>query len=115
MSSSGARGYSSFYQHIALSPGLGKFRRFGAFWAKRVHDETGELLACIATLDEEIRKFPTLDAATVLDSPKRIVQDNCPRTDPHYKPLHDAWDAYDKALMRYGRSNSPHTGLGSSC
>lgn len=102
--SSVAQGYSSFYNHIALCPELGIFRRFGAFWAKRLHDETSELLAHIATLDETLEKFPELGAKSVLDCPKRLVEENRAGNSEKYKTVIKAWSKYDKALLRYGMS-----------
>jgi hypothetical protein len=102
MSMTDARGYSSFYFHIAYNPELGNFRRFAAYWAKRLHDETAELSACIAKLDKEIKKFPHLDAQTVLDCPKRTFQEGCPRLESPYADINVLWDRYDEALMRYG-------------
>jgi hypothetical protein len=102
MSTTNARGYSSFYFHIAYNPELGNFRRFAAYWAKRVHDETAELSACIAKLDKEIKKFPRLDAQTVLDCPKRTFQEGYQDNKVQYKELKDLWVKYDEALMRYG-------------
>ncbi|KAH4110459.1 hypothetical protein HBH64_158370 [Parastagonospora nodorum] len=102
MSTTNARGYSSFYFHIAYNPELGNFRRFAAYWAKRVHDETAELSACIANLDREIKRFPNLDAQTVLDCPKRTFQEGCPDTQDQYKNVNSLWKEYDEALMRYG-------------
>jgi hypothetical protein len=102
MSSTGARGYNHYYKHIAVFPELGIFRCFGAFWAKRLHDETSELLACLVTLEDELKKWPQLDAITVLDCPKRLAREICPKNDKRYKPLHKAWAKYDMALVRYG-------------
>jgi hypothetical protein len=102
MSSTGAQGYNHFYKHIAVFPELGIFRRFGAFWAKRLHDETSELVACVVTLEDELKKWPNLKANTVLDCPKRVAKERCPTNESQYKPLHEAWLKYDEALVRYG-------------
>jgi hypothetical protein len=88
------------YKYIALCPQIGLFRRFGAFWAKKLHDETSELNECLTALNDQIGRRPELDAKTVLDCPLRIVKKKCPK-DQH-KTLYDAWAAYDLALIRYG-------------
>jgi hypothetical protein len=102
--SSTPQGYSSYYQHVALSPGLGRFRRFGAYWSKKLHDETSEVEAYLLTLEDEMKKpkYSALPAKTVLDCPRRIAIDFCPRNVKEYEPLHRAWDEFDKALVRYG-------------
>jgi hypothetical protein len=102
MSTTSPQGFSSFYKHLAVLPELGIFRRFGGHSAKRLHDETSELVACLATLEDELQKWPHLDAMTVLDCPKRVANENCPESDARFKPLHEAWKKYDKALVRYG-------------
>jgi hypothetical protein len=102
MSSGNDEGYSSFYNHIALVPELGNFRRFGAFWAKKLHDESSELLGHIASLDEALEKWPELDAKSVLDCPKRYLEENRQGHEEQYKTVEQAWSKYDEALMRYG-------------
>lgn len=83
---------------------MGSFRRFGAYWAKKVHDETSELLACLAVLNQELANWPDLKAQTVLDCPRRILEEKCPigTAEGIYIPLYDAWEKFDKALMLYG-------------
>jgi hypothetical protein len=112
MSSSDGEGYSSFYNHIALVPELGSFRRFGAFWAKKLHDESSELLAHIATLDEAIQECPGLDAKSVLDCPKRYVEENRKVNKNKCRVVTQAWLKYDKALMRYGMTRYHETSRG---
>jgi hypothetical protein len=102
MSSSDDEGYSSFYNHIALFPELGNFRRFGAFWAKKLHDESSELLGHIASLDEAIEGWPELDAKSVLDCPKRYLEENREGHEEQYETVNQAWSKYEEALMRYG-------------
>jgi hypothetical protein len=102
MSSANDQGYSSFYQHLAVSPEIGSFRRFGAYWAKKVHDDTSEFLACLAVLNQELEKWPELGAQTVLDCPKTFMKEKYPVGTPDSEPLHDAWDKFDAALTRYG-------------
>jgi hypothetical protein len=102
MSSANDQGYSNFYQHLAVSPEIGSFRRFGAYWAKKVHDDTNELLACLAVLNQELEKWPELRAQTVLDCPKGFMKENVPIGTLNSEPLHDAWDKFDTALIRYG-------------
>jgi hypothetical protein len=111
MSSTNAQGYSSFYQHLAVSPELGIFRRFGAYWAKKVHDETSDLSTCLAVLNLELAKWPDLQAQTILDCPKRLMMEKCPKDTAggKYLHLHEAWDRFDKALMVYGMSR--HTSV----
>ncbi|KAH8733088.1 hypothetical protein GQ44DRAFT_745303 [Phaeosphaeriaceae sp. PMI808] len=110
-SSSSARsveGYSSLYKHIAKYPELGLFRRFGAFWAKKLHDDTSEVLARLEVLNGELQKCPDLDAKTVLDCPLRFVKEKCskeyPDGDNRYRLLLTAWTEYDRALVRYGKT-----------
>jgi hypothetical protein len=93
------QGYNSFYHHVALTPELGLFRRFGGYWAKRIHDETSEVLACMLVVDDEIKKCPELEATGVLDLPRRFV-----RKSAKYNRIRSAWVKYDKALMQYGKS-----------
>ena len=85
-----------------MFPEIGIFRQFGGHWAKRLHDETSELVACLATLEDELKKWPELNASSVLDCPKRVVEENCPKKEERFKPLHKAWMEYDTALTRYG-------------
>lgn len=97
--------YSSFYAHIGAYPELGIFRRFGGYWAKRLYDETSELVECITTLEEELSKWPDLKATTVLDCPRRLVKEIRTSSKDEkikLKVLCAAWAAYDKALLRYG-------------
>jgi hypothetical protein len=101
------QGYSSFYEHVAYSPELGIFRKFGAYWAKRIHDETSEVLARLVTLEDELEKCDVLDAKSVLDCPRRIAKELCPKSVKKYKPLHRAWAEYDKALVRHGMFDCP--------
>jgi hypothetical protein len=108
MSTFDAQGFSSFYKHVAVFPELGIFRRFGGLWAKRLHDETSELVACLATVEDELKKWPHLEAVTVLDCPKRLANENCPKNDTRFKPLHEAWAKYDEALLRYGMFGCLH-------
>jgi hypothetical protein len=95
-------GYSFLYKHIAHTPELGLFRRFGAFWAKKLHDDTSEFLACLSTLNEHLGKISELDGKTVLDCPLHVVKQVCPMSDSDSKPLYEAWAAYDMALLQYG-------------
>ncbi|KAF1912597.1 hypothetical protein BDU57DRAFT_583016 [Ampelomyces quisqualis] len=97
--------YSSFYAHIGSYPELGIFRRFGGYWAKRLYDETSELVECITKLEEELRKWPGFEATTVLDCPKRLLKEIKPRSEEERSKLESLcakWDAYDKALLQYG-------------
>jgi hypothetical protein len=93
---------SSFYEHIALYPENGRFRRFGAYWAKRLHDETSELQVYTSLLNDQIKLWKVLDAMSVLDCPLRVVKEKCPREHPQFETLYKAWDAYDEALKRHG-------------
>lgn len=97
-SSTEPQGYGSFYHNVALSPEIGLFRRFGAYWAKRIHDETNELLACILVVDDEIKKCHELQATELLDVPRHFI-----RNGARYNHIRSAWVKYDKALMRYGK------------
>jgi hypothetical protein len=92
--------YSSLYKHFELFPENALFRKFGAFWAKKVHDETSELGACLVRLNDLIGQVPELNAKTVLDCPLRVVKEVCPKAD--HESLYAAWDEYDKAMMRSG-------------
>jgi hypothetical protein len=96
--------FREFYQHIALYPENGLYRRFGAYWAKRVHDETSELRACIAELNDKITLCNVLEATSVLDCPLRVVKAKCPKgtSNPEFESLYDAWGAYEEALKRHG-------------
>jgi hypothetical protein len=96
------QGYSSFYKHIALSPELGNFRRLGANWAKKLHDDTSEVLACLRALEAKIKALPELDAKNVLDCPRRLVKELCAENPGKYGPVDMAWTEYDKALVQYG-------------
>tara|TARA_R110002003_G_scaffold126_35_gene11754 strand:+ start:2727 stop:3683 length:957 start_codon:yes stop_codon:yes gene_type:complete len=97
-------GYSSFYKDIASFPELGRFRRFGGFWAKKVHDDTGELRECLAALNKELGALPGVGVKTVLDCSKSAIKKEFSDQDLTHKPLYDAWSAYDKALVQYGES-----------
>jgi hypothetical protein len=110
--SSTAQGYNSYYKYLALSPELGIFRRFGSFWAKKLHDETSEVLACLAALEDEFEKWPDLSGMTVLDCPRRRVKQLCSGDKKKYKLLKKAWFEYDRALVRYGMFDSGWTGDG---
>jgi hypothetical protein len=96
------QGHSSFYEHIAVYPDLGIFRRFGPNWAKKVHDQTSEVVECLVKLEDELRACPNLKAKTVLDIPRRKFKQIYLQNVKEYTNIYDAWEAYDKALVRHG-------------
>lgn len=101
------QGFTSFYAHIAEVPELGIFRRFGGYWAKRIYDDTSEVVWCLTALEVELAKWSQLDAyeKTVLGCPRRLINDIKPTVEDatKYKALCDAWKAYDDALLRHGK------------
>jgi hypothetical protein len=96
------QGYSLLYKHIAACPELGLFRRFGSYWAKKLHDDTSEFQASWEALHEELKRYPDLGGDTVLDCPLWIVKEKCPKGDKAYKALWKAWNNYDASLLKYG-------------
>jgi hypothetical protein len=93
------KGYSHFYKHFAACPELGLFRRFGSFWAKKLHDDTSEFHARLEGLQKELGRFPELGGKTMLDCPLWIVREKCPKED---EKLWEAWKKYDASLLNYG-------------
>lgn len=96
------QGYSLLYKNIATYPELGLFRRLGAFWSKKLHDDTSKFRTCLFNLNDHLGKVPGLGGKTVLDCPLGIVQAKCPRSHALYAELWDAWDKYDASLLNYG-------------
>lgn len=95
-------GYKALYKHIGVYPELGLFRRFGPLWAKKLHDDSSEMLACLGKLNQELGRVPEFQGMTVLDCPRRIVKEKCPKDDQQYAELWKAWDEYDRSLLAYG-------------
>ncbi|KAH7076543.1 hypothetical protein BKA63DRAFT_285025 [Paraphoma chrysanthemicola] len=94
--------YNSFYKDIASFPELGRFRRHGAFWAKKVHDDTCELRDRLAALNHELKKLTGDGVETVLDCSKSTIRKNFSKE--KRKPVFHAWNAYDRALMQHGQT-----------
>lgn len=93
------KGYSSFYEEVAVFPQLGVFRRYGPYWAKRMHDEASELRLRVSMLDQKIVECTGLKVH-VLDCPRWIAREKCQAD--KLGPLNAAWDEYEAALTRYG-------------
>ncbi|KAF2831183.1 hypothetical protein CC86DRAFT_401731 [Ophiobolus disseminans] len=99
----GPHKYGALYQNIAIYPELGLFRRFGSYWAKRLHDETVVFLDLLEDVNREIiNRSADLGETSILDCPLRIVKQKCPKE--ANQSLYDAWDKYDAGLERYGRA-----------
>ena len=96
-------GYGSLYMNIAMYPELGLFRRFGAYWAKKLHDDTSDVLTRLGDLNRAIASVPELGESSVLDCPLRVVKEKCPENEPRFENLYTTWKKYDEALLRYGR------------
>ncbi|KAH7086733.1 hypothetical protein FB567DRAFT_50076 [Paraphoma chrysanthemicola] len=94
--------YKSFYKDIASFPELGRFRRHGAFWAKKVHDDTCELRERLGALNEQLKKLPGGCVTTVLDCSKSSIRANFGKKER--APVLHAWNAYDRALLKYGET-----------
>lgn len=95
-------GYSMLYKHFGVYPESGRFRRFGPFWAKKLHDDTAEFQASIGSLNQQLKKYPELGGATVLDCPRILVKKMCPENNPRFKKLWKAWRNCDRCLLNYG-------------
>jgi hypothetical protein len=99
-------GYGSLYINIARYPELGLFRRLGAYWAKKVHDDTSEFLASLENVNRELGALHELGENSILDCPKRVVRMKCPEGPERYKALYLAWSKYDECLLQYGEAIS---------
>jgi hypothetical protein len=96
-------GHSALYRNIALYPELGLYRRFAAYWAKKLHDDTCEFLDRLEEVNREVEKHKSqLGEDYFLDCPLKVVKERCPESDVQYKSLYRAWRKYDGGLMQYG-------------
>jgi hypothetical protein len=91
------------YLNIARYPELGLFRRFGSYWAKKLHDDTSNFLSCLEDLNRAIVDIPELGTNSVLDCPLRFVKEKSTEKDSRFKELLSMWKSYDEALLKYGR------------
>lgn len=96
------QGHSVFYKYFAVYPEIGRFRRFGSYWAKKIHDDTSELQACIRILNEQLKKYPELGGMTVLDCPRALIKKVCPEDDDRFRELWEALRNYEKSLREHG-------------
>jgi hypothetical protein len=93
-------GYIALYQNIALYPELGLFRRFGGYWAKKLHDDTCEFLDCLGDVNKQIQD--RLGEDSILDCPLVVAKEKCPKDKKDNDELYLAWKKYDEALLQYG-------------
>jgi hypothetical protein len=100
-------GHGSLYLNIAKYPELGLFRRLGAYWAKKVHDDTSQFYASLDKVNRQLGALPELEARSILDCPLRIVRQKCTKDPKRYKSLCDAWEEYDIYLLQFGEVVSP--------
>lgn len=94
-----SEGYEALYQNIALRPEVGCFRRFGAEWAKLLHDDTEEVLTNQNNVYKELERVrPTSSGVTVLDCPRSYVK-------AHHLDIYEhQWVPYEASLRKYGIS-----------
>jgi hypothetical protein len=95
-------GYGALYLNIARYPELGLFRRFGPYWAKKLHDDTSNFLSCLEDLNRAIADISELGAISVLDCPLRFAKEKIVGKDSRFEKLFSKWEKYDEALLKYG-------------
>ncbi|KAF2729140.1 hypothetical protein EJ04DRAFT_580876 [Polyplosphaeria fusca] len=90
-------GFTDFYDDIALYPETGRFRRFTAHFAKKLHDDTEEVLQMESAVNGILRnKMEPDSGATLLNCSRIWAVKQVPE-------VSTAWDDYEKSLVKFGR------------
>jgi hypothetical protein len=98
--------YAAFYHDIALHPEVGRFRRFAAQFAKKLYDDTEEVLLKESAVNDALAQVWGRDrGVTVLDVPRSFVEANCAKDPEIVKNLRlkEQWNSYEQALVKYGK------------
>lgn len=95
--------YTNFYKDCALYPEQPKFRRFAAYWAKKLYDDTEELVKGEKELSNAIAGFRESRGQgplSVLDCPRSLIQGN--------DGLKKQWSDFEQLLRTYSKQYKPH-------
>ncbi|KAF2118135.1 hypothetical protein BDV96DRAFT_378487 [Lophiotrema nucula] len=93
-------GFSAFYDDIALYAETGRFRRFVGEMAKKLHDDTEEVLQRKGKVNEALEKVRSSDSGvptSVLDCPRSIIREEHPT-------IYKDWIEYEESLLAYGQT-----------